>query len=77
MQARFGDCTVKTETDHTITLISRNGSHLPVMEYLDSNGISVYEAKELLPSLEDVFVKVTGLEAAKLKKEKVKEGMVK
>ncbi len=78
LQARFGDCTVKTETDHTITLISRERIPLlPVMEYLDSNGISVYEAKELLPSLEDVFVKVTGLEAAKLKKEKVKEGMVK
>jgi ABC-2 type transport system ATP-binding protein len=31
----------------------------------------------LRPSLEDVFVKVTGIEAAKLKKEKEKGGMAK
>jgi len=42
----------------------------PILQYLDSKGITVYEAKEMRPSLEDVFVKVTGIEAGKLHKEK-------
>jgi len=46
----------------------------PILQLLDSKGISVYEAKEIKPSLEDVFVKVTGIEASKLKKEKEKVG---
>ena len=47
-------------------------SLLPILQYLDSKGIEVYEAKEMHPSLEDVFVKVTGIEAGKLRKEKEK-----
>lgn len=43
---------------------------LPVLQYLDSKSISVYEAKEIRPTLEDVFVQVTGIEADKLAKEK-------
>jgi ABC-2 type transport system ATP-binding protein len=78
MQAHFGGCIVKTETDHTVTLISKEQIALsPVLQYLDSHGISVFEAKELRPSLEDVFVKITGIEAVKLKKEKEKGGMMK
>lgn len=42
----------------------------PILQYLDGRGISVYEAKEMRPTLEDVFVKVTGIEAGKLQKEK-------
>lgn len=77
LQAHFGGCTVKT-ADHTVTLISEERiALLPVLQYLDGKGISVFEAKELRPSLEDVFVKITGIEAAKLKKEREKGGMVK
>lgn len=77
LQVRFGGCTVKT-ADHTVTLISKERiALLPVLQYLDGKGISVFEAKELRPSLEDVFVKITGIEAAKLKKEREKGGMVK
>lgn len=42
----------------------------PILQYLDGRGISVFEAKEIRPTLEDVFVKVTGIEAGKLQKEK-------
>lgn len=42
----------------------------PIIRYLDTKGISVFEAKEIRPSLEDVFVKITGIEAAEMKKEK-------
>ncbi len=78
LQAHFSGCTVETGTDHAVTLISEKRIALsPVLQYLDGQGISVFEAKELRPSLEDVFVKVTGIEAAKLKKEKEKGGMAK
>ena len=43
---------------------------LPIVQYFDSKGISVFEAREIRPSLEDVFVRVTGIEANELKKEK-------
>ena len=42
----------------------------PIVQYLDGKGISVFEAKEIRPTLEDVFIKVTGIEAGKLQKEK-------
>lgn len=71
LQARFVGCNVIVNQDHSLSLFSENRlSLLPVMEYFNEKGIAVYEAKELRPSLEDVFVKVTGIEAAKLKKEK-------
>jgi ABC-2 type transport system ATP-binding protein len=40
------------------------------MEFFHEKGIEVYEAKELRPSLEDVFVKLTGIESSVLRKEK-------
>lgn len=62
LQERFANCTVKTGADHTVTLTSQEPIALsPVLQYLDGLGISVFEAKEIRPSLEDVFVKVTGI----------------
>lgn len=78
LQARFGECKVQINPDHMVTLVSEQRIALsPILQYLDDKGISVYEAKELRPSLEDVFVKVTGIEVAKLKREKEKGGAAK
>ena len=78
IQAHFGNCKIQTKPDYTVTLISEQRIALsPILQYLDDRGVSVYEARELRPSLEDVFVKITGIEAAKLKKEKEKGGAVK
>ncbi|WP_028576192.1 ABC transporter ATP-binding protein [Desulfomicrobium escambiense] len=46
----------------------------PLVRFLEDNGGEVAEARRLRPSLEDVFVRVTGLEAASLRKEKEKKG---
>lgn len=43
---------------------------LPILQYLDSKGVSVFEAKEIRPTLEDVFLRVTGIKGEKLRKEK-------
>ncbi|MGI6129708.1 MAG: ABC transporter ATP-binding protein [bacterium] len=75
LQAQFKGITVKTTNDYSLVLKSENRIPLlPVIQYFDRNGIVVYEATEQRPTLEDVFVKLTGIEAAKLKKEKEKRG---
>ncbi|MBN1975344.1 MAG: ABC transporter ATP-binding protein [Sedimentisphaerales bacterium] len=41
-----------------------------VVRFLEEQEIEVYEAKRITPSLEDVFVQITGIEADAMKKEK-------
>jgi ABC-2 type transport system ATP-binding protein len=78
LQQHLDGCTVKVNTNHEVTLLCEERISLsPVLQYLDRKGISVFEAKEIRPTLEDVFVKITGIEAEKLKKEKEKGGMAK
>ncbi len=49
-------------------------SLMPFMRFFDENGLTVYEAKMIRPSLEEVFVKVTGIEIEKMKREKERGG---
>jgi ABC-2 type transport system ATP-binding protein len=44
----------------------------PLVRFLEDQGIEVMEARRLRPSLEDVFVQVTGIEAQAMRKEKEK-----
>ena len=46
-----------------------------VVRFLEEQGVEVSEARRMRPSLEDVFVKITGIEADAMKKEKEKSGM--
>jgi ABC-2 type transport system ATP-binding protein len=46
----------------------------PLVRFLEERGVDVVEARRLRPSLEDVFVRITGLEASVLRKEKDKAG---
>jgi ABC-2 type transport system ATP-binding protein len=46
----------------------------PLIRFLEERGIQVTEARQHLPSLEDVFVQVTGIEAGLMMKEKEKAG---
>ena len=46
----------------------------PLVRFLEDSGAEVAEARKMQPSLEEVFVRVTGLEAAAMKQEKVKAG---
>ncbi|MBN2420463.1 MAG: ABC transporter ATP-binding protein [Deltaproteobacteria bacterium] len=47
----------------------------PLVRLLEDNGFEVMEAKKILPSLEDIFVKITGIEARTMKQEKEKVKM--
>lgn len=43
---------------------------MPLMSFFDSRGIKVMEAKIIKPSLEEVFVQITGIEREIMKREK-------
>jgi ABC-2 type transport system ATP-binding protein len=47
----------------------------PLVRLLEDNGIEVSEARKIHPTLEDVFVKITGIEVGIMKKEKEKMKM--
>jgi len=44
----------------------------PLVRFIESQGADVTEARRMQPSLEDVFVRVTGIEADAMRKEKEK-----
>jgi ABC-2 type transport system ATP-binding protein len=44
----------------------------PLIRFLENKGIEVAEARKRRPSLEDIFVKVTGIETTAMRKEKEK-----
>ncbi len=46
----------------------------PLVRFLEERKIEVTEARRYLPSLEDVFVQVTGIEVGTMRKEKEKAG---
>ncbi|RQV94817.1 hypothetical protein EH220_06915 [bacterium] len=46
----------------------------PLVRLLEDRGAEVSEARKLQPSLEDVFVEITGIEAGAMKQEKEKAG---
>jgi len=46
----------------------------PLVRLLEDQGVQVMEARRMRPSLEDVFVQITGIEANAMRKEKEKAG---
>jgi len=46
----------------------------PLARFLEDMGVEVAEARRSRPSLEDVFVRITGIETGTMKKEKEKMG---
>jgi len=75
LEKNIVNCRVVIPDENSCLIISKGPIALsPILQLLDSKGISVYEARAIKPSLEDVFVKVTGMEASKLKREKEKVG---
>jgi ABC-2 type transport system ATP-binding protein len=60
---------IRVESNEAINLA-------PIVRLLEERGIQVTEARRYLPSLEDIFVRVTGVEAGLMHKEKEKAGGV-
>ncbi|HHU82466.1 MAG TPA: ABC transporter ATP-binding protein [Firmicutes bacterium] len=67
---KFPGITIKKVSDDNV----RIGSHgkielMPFIKFFDAQGIKISEARIIRPSLEEVFVKITGIEVEKLKAE--------
>jgi len=60
------DTTIKIDSINIIDIV-------PVMNFLSEEGLFIYEARMIKPSLEDAFVKATGIEIDLMKKEKEKK----
>jgi ABC-2 type transport system ATP-binding protein len=66
------ECLFKNET--VIEVIGKNKIDIiPVVNFLSEEGLSINEAKLIKPTLEDAFVKITGIEIDLMKKEKEKK----
>ncbi len=60
--------------DSTLKVTSENPLEIsPVVGFLAAEGLVLYEVKRIRPSLEDAFVKATGIEAVEMKREKEKK----
>jgi ABC-2 type transport system ATP-binding protein len=68
---QFSPCELSHIQDSVFQVRSETTLDLmPLMSFFDSRGIKVMEAKIIKPSLEEVFVKITGIERDVMKKEK-------
>ncbi|MDD5557357.1 MAG: ABC transporter ATP-binding protein [bacterium] len=68
--SRFQDLSggvIRVEADSAVPVGS-------LVRFLEERGAEVTEARRMRPSLEDVFVRITGIEAAALRREKEKKG---
>ncbi len=71
LQKHFKEITVTLKKpDELVIKTAKRIPLLPILKFLHEKDIEVYEAKEIHPSLEDVFVKLTGIETSVLQKEK-------
>jgi len=68
---QFSPCQLSHVQDSVFQVHSETPLDLmPLMSFFDSHGMKVMEAKIIKPSLEEVFVKITGIERDVMKKEK-------
>ena len=74
LSPRFGDFTYAVESDREIRIESSSPVSVgPIIRMIEENQAEVYEARRVRPSLEEVFVRITGIEAAEMKREKERQ----
>lgn len=62
---RVSDSVLRMCTERTVQLA-------PLVRFLEEHGVGVTESRVIRPSLEDVFVEITGIELERMRKEKEK-----
>jgi ABC-2 type transport system ATP-binding protein len=75
LQENFPDVVIEIPNNQAIRLRSSQPLNLtPLMRFFEQKNLPVYEARIMHPSLEEVFVKITGIELEKMKQEKEGKG---
>ncbi len=71
---KFNDIECILKSEKTIKIISNNKIDItPIVNSISNEGFFITEAKLIKPTLEDAFVKITGVEIDMMKKEKEKK----
>lgn len=70
LSERFPQCSFQRSDGGCLCRASEPVSILPFVHFFEEHARTVYEARRKHPSLEDVFVEITGVEAKKLANEK-------
>ncbi|MFW5710724.1 MAG: ABC transporter ATP-binding protein [Spirochaetota bacterium] len=72
LTAEFPDLTCRLDSKHRIYVESSGTIRVgPIVRFLEDQGMEIYEARKIRPSLEEVFVKITGIEAGEMNKGKI------
>jgi ABC-2 type transport system ATP-binding protein len=75
IRGEFPDLQCQAVSDGAVRVESREPVRIgPLVRFIEDRGAEVSEARKVQPSLEEVFVQVTGIEAAAMKQEKAKMG---
>ncbi|MFH1759739.1 MAG: ABC transporter ATP-binding protein [bacterium] len=75
LRESFAEVNFEFPSKNTLRAITKTEFSLaPLIRFLEEQGITVTEARAIKPSLEDVFVKMTGIEAQRMKAEKEGKG---
>jgi len=71
LSGSFSGLTFELTQENQMRVISERPIRVgPLVRFLEDRGVEVSEARRIRPSLEDVFVEVTGIEAEAMQKEK-------
>lgn len=74
VQNKFPDFEIEFKNENTLKVISKNKINIaPIVHSLSNEKVFILEAKINKPTLEDVFVKLTGIDIDVMKKEKEKK----
>jgi len=74
LNQRFTNVECSLKNLNTIKILSHDKIDIsPIVTFLSSENIFITEAKLIKPTLEDAFVKMTGIEINLIKKEKEKK----
>jgi ABC-2 type transport system ATP-binding protein len=75
MASAFPQCQFQSSAPNQIRIESTEPVNVgPLVRFLEEHKVQVTEARRHVPSLEDVFVEVTGIEAGLMRKEREKAG---
>ena len=70
LERAYPDLSCHAESETAIYIRSSKSIRVgPVVRILEEEGAEIFEARKILPSLEEVFVEITGIEATALQRE--------
>jgi len=74
LAGEFPDLDCRVDSERKIHVESSKTIQVgPIVRFLEDRGVEIYEARKIRPSLEEVFVKITGIEAGEMNKEQEKK----